>query len=329
MPLKKPNSRRQNDCVLFQILMKTSKNFFLSILVLLAFLASHGAPANTSETTPVPVRVAIVLGHYPEGLRTPTRIQNARCLKAYGLYKKGLVKKIVVTGGYTRGHISEARMMKIALVAYGVQEDDVVEEPLASTTVENAYYTSRVFEDLGWEKSAVLVTQKGHMWRAKKNFEDSGFRIVKTIEAPMVPENDVFDILPPDKDVPDMPDPFPGVAVVFQPFDSKEPLDYPSPGMARRLRAAAALVRSGKLEKIAVYSEWYTRGPVDIAEMMQVALVSLGVPADKIVLQSRVHYGGFGTMESIFPDRDTLLIAPESVREKAEANPSLVPWLFD
>jgi hypothetical protein len=37
-------------------------------------------------------------------------MQTARCLKAFELYKNGMVNKPVVTGGFTRDHVSEARI---------------------------------------------------------------------------------------------------------------------------------------------------------------------------------------------------------------------------
>ena len=298
----------------------TLRTALLAVLLLIA-----AAPVCMAAEQ---VKAAVVLGHYPQGARTPTAMQNARCLEAYSLYKKGLIEKIVVTGGYTRAHISEARMMKIALAAYGVPAEDIVEEQLASTTVENAFYTARLFDELGWEKKAVLVSQEGHLWRAKANFRDQGFKIFKTIPAPVNPGPAVFDTLPEDSGVPPLPENAPRLAVVFEPFDSKSPLTAPHPALARRLRLAASLIRNGRIDTVAVYSDWYTRGPVDIAETMHVALAALGVPQDKILLKSRLHYGKLARVEKFFDGEPLLLIGPTSIDERAESLEGVVPWLF-
>ena len=122
-------------------------------------------------------RVAIVLGNAPAGTDEPTAMQTARCLKAFELYKSGAVNTLLVTGGFTRDYISEARMMKIALVTYGVAPDDVLEEELAATTIENGLFAARMFDARGWPKTATIVSQAFHLPRAGGNYKQQGFEV--------------------------------------------------------------------------------------------------------------------------------------------------------
>jgi len=116
------------------------------------------APQAPSPTGKPDARVGIVLGNAPAGTDEPTAMQTARCLKAYELYKNGAVNTLLVTGGFTRDYISEARMMKIALVTYGAAPDDVLEEELAATTIENGLFAARMFDARGWPKTATIVS---------------------------------------------------------------------------------------------------------------------------------------------------------------------------
>ncbi|MFC1474484.1 ElyC/SanA/YdcF family protein [bacterium] len=296
-----------------------------SIIAIAVFLAAMFFSATAAQEQ---VRPAVVLGHYPAGVATPTPPQIARCLKALELYRDGKTNRIVVTGGYTRGHISEARMMKIALVAYGIPEEHIVEEDMASTTVENGVFSAPLFDALGWKKRTVLISQPGHLWRAKVNFQDQGFDI-KNVNAKEIPEKDDYDLLPKEEEQPTSEEILP-LVVVFEPFDSKEPMNYPGEGTARRLRAAAQLYREGKTKKILVAADWYTRSPVDIPEMMQVALVALGVPEEDIILKSRVHYSNFSQLTGHIPERPALIITASNLKTAViKDKEGLILWSLD
>jgi len=265
------------------------------------------------------VKPAIILGHWPAGVDEPTRQQTARCLKAYELYRDGRINTIVVTGGYTKGHISEARMMRIALITYGVPDEIIYEDNLASTTIENGYFSRKLFEREKWPAKVVLISQAGHLWRAKGNFQSFGFR-VKNVNADELPgEEDFAPLLKVEGfDVADYKD---GAefAVVYERFDSYDPMEIPTPGLAKRLRAAAALYHAGHVPKIVTYSNWYMRGPVDLSEMMKIALISLGVEPKDIIMEKNIHYGKFSHIEKNYGGTNTLVITDPGFEEKPAA----------
>lgn len=308
------------------IAMRKQKYFRAAVpAVLLMLFAAALLSAAGPDTPPAP-RVGIILGHYPAGADEPTSVQTARCLKAFELYRDGKINKVLVTGGYTRDHISEARMMKIALVTYGVPPDDVIEDELANSTIENGYFSARLFERSGWEKKAYLISQKGHLWRAKYIFEDNGFKI-KEAAAAETASPAFAGILNGAA-----PESAPGAAaaellIVYEPFDSPDPMPWPAPALARRLRAAAALWYAKHAPRVVLYSDWYARGPVDLAQMMKVALVSLGVPAENIDAVPKVHYGKLPALIRTHGDRTALVITAPNAAGPYDTS-SIGKWKF-
>lgn len=280
-------------------------------ILLLALLVSTCAAA---QSAPRPV---IVLGNYPVDASAPADPQTARCLKAYELFSEGKGDVIVVSGGHTRGHISEARMMKIALVAYGVPESSIVEEDRSGTTVENSIFAKKIFEEKGWRKKAILVSQSYHLPRAKAVFQSDGFEI-KNVVASVSSKASDFENMPYEKI--EAPKGFEGgTLIVFEPYESEEPMNYPTPALSRRLRAAAGLYRSGAAKKVIVMSDWHTRGPVDISEMMRVALVSLGVQPADVILKNNVHYSKVETIKQVIPENvSSLIITSPKIKDIVE-----------
>lgn len=126
--------------------------------------------------------VAIVLGGMAEynndldvlSIRRP----GDRIFQAVTLYKKGKVRKILISGD--SGHLTdrvlhEARQMKKILVGWGIPETDILTEEKSVNTHENAMETvkllNRSYPEL---KSFVLITSGLHMRRALGCFQKEG-----------------------------------------------------------------------------------------------------------------------------------------------------------
>ena len=199
------------------------------VLAALALLAAAGAfPGAQAQRPAAGVRVGIVLGNAPAGTDEPTAMQTARCLKAFELYSSGAVNKLLVTGGFTRDYISEARMMKIALVTYGAAPDDVLEEELAATTIENGVFAARMFDACGWPKTATIVSQAFHSPRARGNHTQQGFQMrdAAAVDAPAAAA--VAPLLDMKADVMAKPEPA-DLMVVYTPYSSTDPMPLPTP----------------------------------------------------------------------------------------------------
>jgi vancomycin permeability regulator SanA len=258
------------------------------ILVCLVLLFQAGAlpSAQAQKPAAADARVAIVLGNAPAGTDEPTAMQTARCLKAFELYRNGTVNKLLVTGGFTRDYISEARMMKIALVTYGVAPDDVLEEELAATTIENGLFAARMFDARGWPKAATIVSQAFHLPRAGSNYTQQGFQVqdAAAVDAPAAAE--FAPLLDTNADAVAKAEPA-DLIVVYEPYNSTDPMPWPTPQLARRLRIAAALYHKKIAPTVVLYNDRYTRGPVNLATMMKIGLISLGLPAANVKAVAR------------------------------------------
>ncbi len=246
-----------------------------------------GAQAQKPAATDV--RVGIILGNAPAGTDEPTAMQTARCLKGFELYKSGAVNKLLVTGGFTRDYISEARMMTIALVTYGVAPGDIIEEELAATTIENGLFAARMFDERGWPKTATIVSQAFHLPRAGGNYKQQGFQVqdAAAVDAPAAA--DFAPVLDMKADAVLKAEPA-DLIVVYEPYASTDPMPWPTPQLAHRLRVAASLYHRKIAPTVVLYNDRYTRGPVNLATMMKIGLISLGVPAANVKAVARGEY---------------------------------------
>jgi len=279
------------------------------ILFCLIGLVLEGAFLGAQAQKPAApgVRVGIVLGNAPAATDEPTPMQTARCLKAFELYKSGAVNRLLVTGGFTRDYISEARMMKIALVTYGVPPDDVLEEELAATTIENGLFAARMFAARGWPKTATIVSQAFHLPRAGGNYKQQGFEVkdAAAVDAPAV--SDFAAVVDSAHDVVAKAQPS-DLIVVYEPYASTDPMPWPTPQLARRLRIAAALYHKKVAPNVVLYNDRYTRGPVNLATMMKIGLVSLGVPAANVKAVARGEYRRLVEVAKAYADTSAIVL---------------------
>jgi uncharacterized SAM-binding protein YcdF (DUF218 family) len=136
--------------------------------------------------------VCVVLGgmsayHEPTGRIRFTQSAD-RILQAVDLYEKGIVKKIVITGGtgrLIRKNRPEAIHLKDFLVAIGIPDSSVLIDAASRNTYENAVNTKKLLVKNGWGTSIVLVTSGFHMKRAKGCFEKEGFKVYPYIADPL------------------------------------------------------------------------------------------------------------------------------------------------
>ncbi len=116
-----------------------------------------------------------------EGYRTGETAD--RFVQPLLLYKKGLVKKLLITGGNVNikglkiDETQESKKVKEVLIAMGVAEKDIYLEESARNTHENATYTKKMLAPYLAEEM-VLVTSAIHMPRAKACYSKEGFRVV-------------------------------------------------------------------------------------------------------------------------------------------------------
>ncbi len=110
-------------------------------------------------------------------------ISSDRFIQTALLYKKGHIKKILVSGGQNgiikEDNFSEADFIKKNLINIGIPSQDILIEEESRNTIENAAFCKSILKANGLDnnKTIVLVTSAFHMQRARAIFENHGFKI--------------------------------------------------------------------------------------------------------------------------------------------------------
>jgi uncharacterized SAM-binding protein YcdF (DUF218 family) len=104
-----------------------------------------------------------------------------RLTQAVELYKKGIIKKIFITGG--SGSIlypekREASLLKNYLIKYfQLPEKDIEIENKSNNTHENALFSKKILANLGWDKHKILlITSPLHQYRAQACFSKQNLK---------------------------------------------------------------------------------------------------------------------------------------------------------
>lgn len=121
--------------------------------------------ARGNRAIPVPADVGIVLGAYTDGYH-PSPPLTKRLYVALQLYRQGLVRALIVSGG--RGDdetVTESKSMKRFLIINGVPSNVIFEERASVDTWENIRNSSALMRQLGFQ-TAIIVTSDYHLPRA-------------------------------------------------------------------------------------------------------------------------------------------------------------------
>jgi len=140
----------------------------LLLPVLLVAVANAVVLTRTSDRTTTdpgavsPAQVAIVPGSrvLPDG--TLGDVVAARVDAAVGLYRDGVVDVVLVSGDNRRADYNEPEAMREALLAAGVDPEDVFTDYAGYNTWHTMRRAVEVFE----AETAVVVTQEFHLARA-------------------------------------------------------------------------------------------------------------------------------------------------------------------
>lgn len=101
-----------------------------------------------------------------------------RIWQAVRLYEKGIIDKILITGGaasYFQKDTVESVLLKGFLEEIGITSNDIVIETQARNTRENAYYTAELLKNRDYN-NLLLITSASHMPRSIRCFESVGLR---------------------------------------------------------------------------------------------------------------------------------------------------------
>lgn len=114
-----------------------------------------------------------------------------RATHALQLYKLGIVKKIMVSGG--SGHLDGSGVMEGDNLAdfmrlAGVPDEDIIIENQSKNTHESAVFASNMLSKMDGTKEALLVTSGYHMPRSLACFKKAGVNVVPFAAEPLADE---------------------------------------------------------------------------------------------------------------------------------------------
>lgn len=174
------NERRRKKCFYwaFSLLLFFSNSFIFD-----EFARAWEVPATPYEDLEI-YDVGIVLGGmsvYDEELQRPQFYRGVdRLLQAVELYKLGMIKKVVFTGGSGRllhPEMKEGDYIKRYMVFMGIPEKDIIIESQSQNTRENALYTKNLLEERKLTGRYLLITSAFHMRRSMNCFKTVGLDV--------------------------------------------------------------------------------------------------------------------------------------------------------
>ncbi len=115
---------------------------------------------DVARTPARPVALVFGAGYRPNG--QPSMVMLDRVMTAVDLYKRGKVRKILVSGDNGSPYYNEVAVMRRVAMSNGVPGRDVVKDHAGFRTYDSCYRAREVFMVRG----AILVTQAYHLPRA-------------------------------------------------------------------------------------------------------------------------------------------------------------------
>lgn len=264
-------------------------------LALAALLA--GAPA-AAQAPDAPIGVVLGAGAAPDGWANPMLVE--RVCRGVAERKEGRVGALLMSGGYTSGHIAEAEMMRAVAVLAGVPASAVWLERSAVNTMENAGFSVRLAKARGASR-ARLVTHRSHLPWALETFRRAGegwWVSLSTAEADGALREDCFPRLAAlalattaDMLIVDVTE-----EVSLEEAAAREP-DVPSPALARAALLAARAYRSGAAKRLYFAlpepstGTWTAtrasaHGHISAPELARILATALGVAWDDVYVSS-------------------------------------------
>jgi uncharacterized SAM-binding protein YcdF (DUF218 family) len=151
---------------------------FLLFAALALFAASIVVELDGCRERGGPADVAVILGNRVEADGRPSPALRARLERGLAVWREGRAPRLIVSGGIFRG-IDETRVMKAWLLAHGVPDSVVDQDPHGRNTWETARFT-RAWLTRHGGRSAIAVSQYFHLPRCRLAFHRHGIRQVGT-----------------------------------------------------------------------------------------------------------------------------------------------------
>ena len=133
------------------------------VCLCLNFAVVFSSQKNITDRENAEAEVIIVLGCGVKPDGSPSDMLRDRLLTAVDLYKNGAGKKLLLSGDSKNAEkYDEVGTMKRVCLSLGVPEEDIMTDTLGLSTFESIDRAKKIYEI----KSAIIVTQKYHLYRA-------------------------------------------------------------------------------------------------------------------------------------------------------------------
>lgn len=156
--------------------------FFSNTIVFDTFEHLWEVPSKKSTEIIGKYKYAVVLGGMASENRETGEIQYFpsidRLLKGIELFRKGMVEKILITGGsglLSDQEVKEAETLKKFCINFGIPDSVIILETESRNTYENALFTKKI---IGINDSILLITSTFHMRRSLAIFNKQEFRSI-------------------------------------------------------------------------------------------------------------------------------------------------------
>lgn len=140
-----------------------------------------------------PSDVIVVLGNKVDFNGQPSPRLQARLDKGIELYKAGLAKKMIMSGGIGKEGFDEAKVMADYAIRQGVPAANIIQDSLGNTTYLSAQNTQAIMEAQEF-RSVIIVSQYFHLLRSRIAFEKMGIEEVSTSSADYAEWRDFYSV---------------------------------------------------------------------------------------------------------------------------------------
>jgi uncharacterized SAM-binding protein YcdF (DUF218 family) len=173
---KKPK-RRRNLLISSVVILYLFSNSFLLDEAMRAWEMKPSSAGYNQKTYDYAIVLGGVTSYYDKHYEQIGFNRSVdRLMQALKLYKKGIVKKIVFTGGdatILQNHVKEADVIKQYLIDIGIPVEDLIFENESRNTHENATYVYKILKPKSTDK-LLLITSAFHMKRSLGCFKKAG-----------------------------------------------------------------------------------------------------------------------------------------------------------
>lgn len=139
------------------------------LLVVLAWAAIARQVAPRSNTSGSQFDAILVLGTPADSDGNPTPEMLDRVTEAVAEYRRGVARRLILSGSAAHNEFIEADVMARVAEAQGVPASAVYEETRALDTIQNACYSEAILKAHGWH-SAEVISSAEHLPRAAMIF---------------------------------------------------------------------------------------------------------------------------------------------------------------